>query len=218
MKILEIKALAIPEIKVIRFARFPDERGYFTEQYRKSDFADLDTGSLRKAEFLQCNESFSKAATVRGLHFQWDPRMGKLVRTLSGRMVDLALDIRKGSPAFGKIVAHEMPAGAKDAHGEWIWVPPGFAHGNFFTEDTLIEYMCTGEYSPKCEAGISPLSADIDWTLCEPGLKKAFDDMIRRTTLITEKDRGGFSLESWKKKKDSDNFLYDELKRLCPDD
>ena len=94
--------------------------------------------------------------------------MGKLVRTLTGRMVNLIIDIRKGSPTFGKMIGYDMPGRLDAEFAEWIWVPPGFAHGNLFTEDTLIEYFCSGEYSQGCEAGISPLSLDIDWSLCAP--------------------------------------------------
>src|SRR5439155_25851733 len=147
-----------PEIKVIRFGRFRDYRGYFTEHFRRSDLhTHPQTAFLKGVEFVQGNESFSRAGTIRGLHFQWNPYMGKLVRTLSGHMIDLVLDIRKGSPTFGKAVAYEMPANAQDAFGEWIWVPPGFAHGNAFLAETSIEYFCSGEYSPHCEAGISPM-------------------------------------------------------------
>src|SRR5258708_101271 len=154
MNVLEVKALALPEIHVIRFGRFRDQRGYFTEHFRRSDLhTSPHTPFLKGVEFVQGNESFSWAGTVRGLHFQWNPYMGKLVRTLHGHMIDLVLDIRKGSPAFGKIIAYDMPTRKTDDFNEWIWVPPGFAHGNVFPEDTSIEYFCTGEYSPKCEAG-----------------------------------------------------------------
>ena len=111
MKIIEIKSLAIPDVKVIRFARFADHRGYFTESFRRNDFNGLDF--LKGLEFLQSNESFSKKETVRGLHFQWDPAMGKLVRTLNGHMIDMVMDIRKGSPTFGKIIAQEMAVAGK---------------------------------------------------------------------------------------------------------
>jgi dTDP-4-dehydrorhamnose 3,5-epimerase len=143
------------------------------------------------------------------LHFQWNPHMGKLVRTLSGRMVDLVLDIRKGSPYFGKIVGRDMPATRDADFGEWIWVPPGFAHGNFFTEDTHIEYFCSSEYSPGCEAGISPLAPDIDWSLFDPALRKEFEQIAAGNLLITEKDRNGFSLSSWLQNPDSDQFVFD---------
>src|ERR1043166_2082030 len=168
MKILELKTLRIPEIKVLRFARFTDERGYFTETYRKSDFDQIsDCRSLQEATFVQCSESYSRAGTIRGLHFQWNPYMGKLVRTVLGHMVDLVLDIRLDSPTFGHIVAYDMPADPTANFAEWIWIPPGFAHGNFFTEHSQIEYLCSGSYNGNCESGISPLSEDIDWSLCD---------------------------------------------------
>jgi dTDP-4-dehydrorhamnose 3,5-epimerase len=204
MKILEVKALAIPEIKVIRFARFADARGFFSELFRKSDFGKLDF--QKGIEFLQCNESYSRAGTVRGLHFQWNPTMGKLVRTLSGRMVDLVLDIRRGSPTFGKVIAYDMPGDSNAGFGEWIWVPPGFAHGNYFDRESRIEYFCTGEYNPDCEAGISPISEDIDWSLCDPLLKSGFHAIMAGNPLISEKDRNGHTLSSWIRNPNSDLF------------
>jgi len=212
MKLLEVKQLPIEVVKVIRFARFCDHRGYFTEHYRRSDFANHpDTNFMKGVEFVQCNESYSKKGTVRGLHFQWNPYMGKLVRTVVGRMVDMVLDIRKGSPTFGKIVLYDMPADKQANYSEWIWVPPGFAHGNFFAKDTVIEYFCSGEYSPGCEAGISPLAKDIDWSLCDESLKKLYDKLIPTTSLITDKDKNGFSVNGWKNDERSNNFIYGEL-------
>jgi len=212
MKIAEVKALAIDAVKTIRFARFCDHRGYFTEQYRRSDIANHPhLGFMTGVEFVQANESFSRTGTVRGLHFQWNPFMGKLVRTLSGHMIDMVLDIRKGAPTFGKIICYDMPAGTDRDFSEWIWVPPGFAHGNFFLEDTLIEYFCSGEYSQGCEAGISPLAGDIDWSLCDPAMKNLFDTVGRTTSLITDKDRNGFAVTAWKGDKRSDNFIYGQL-------
>ena len=212
MKILGLKTLQIQAIKVIRFARFCDHRGYFTEHYRKGDFKDHpEMAFMKDVEFVQCNESYSQKGTVRGLHFQWNPYMGKLVRTLTGRMIDMVLDIRKGSPTFGKIILYDMPADHKADYHEWIWVPPGFAHGNFFTEDTMIEYFCSGEYSPGCEAGISPLAKDIDWGLCASELKRIFDDIAPSTTLITEKDKNGYTITDWKNCEQSGNFMYGEL-------
>ena len=210
MKILEVKDLKIADIKIIRYGKFADHRGFFAEHFRKSDIATLPPLSfLRGVEFLQCNESFSRPGTVRGLHFQWNPYMGKLVRTLKGRMIDLVLDIRVGSPTFGKIIAYDMPADLNSEFGEWIWIPPGFAHGNYFPVESHIEYFCSGEYSPGCEAGISPLAADIDWSACDPELKKCFDAIVADGPLMTEKDRNGFSLASWKQNPDSERFLFD---------
>ena len=174
---------------------FRDHRGYFSEQYRFSDFeSGPDTPFMRGVRFLQANESFSRAGTVRGLHFQWNPYMGKLVRTIRGHMIDVVLDVRKGSPTYGKTIAYDMPVQGDEAFGEWIWVPPGFAHGNTFTADTVIEYLCSGEYSPGCEAGISPVADDLDWSLCEPALRDQFLAIARGGTLMTDKDRDGLTL------------------------
>lgn len=212
MKILEIVELAIPDVKVIRFARFPDHRGYFSEQYRFSDFESGAASSFMNGVlFPQANESFSRTGTVRGLHFQWNPYMGKLVRTIRGRMIDVVLDIRKGSPTFGKIIAHDMPVSGDEDFAEWIWVPPGFAHGNTFTEDTVIEYLCSGEYSPGNEAGISPIASDLDWSLCKQELAGTFQSIARETELMTEKDRNALSVADWTADPRSENFLYDEL-------
>lgn len=208
MKILEVKNLAIEDVKVIKYARFSDHRGYFTETFRKSDFQKLDI--FKNVEFIQSNESYSKKGVIRGLHFQWNPYMGKLIRTLRGRMVDMVMDIRKGSKTFGKIIAYDMPADTESDFGEWIWVPVGFAHGNFFPEDSQIEYYCSGDWSPKCEAGISPLAKDIDWSLCDPELKAIFDGMAKGA-LITDKDRNGCTLKEWSDRKDSDNFVFGKV-------
>ena len=208
MKILEVVPLALPEVKVVRFARFADARGYFTEVFRKSDFfGHPRMGFLEGAEFLQVNESLSQPGVVRGLHFQWGPPMGKLVRTVRGRMVDLFMDIRKGSPSFGKIAAHDMPSDPGRSYGEWIWVPPGFAHGNFFTEPTAIEYFCTGEYGPGREAGISPLAGAIDWSLCDPKLRRLFDEVSARA-VMSDKDRGGLTVAAWSSDPRSEQFVY----------
>jgi dTDP-4-dehydrorhamnose 3,5-epimerase len=207
MKIVEVRTLAIPEIKVIRFARFRDHRGYFSEQFRKSDLCALpEVPSLHGAEFVQANQSFSKAGTIRGLHFQWNPYMGKLARTLSGHMTDIILDIRTGSPTFGKAIAYDMPANNDADYDEWIWIPPGFARGNFYTEDSVMEYYCTGEYNQNCEAGISPLAKDIDWSLCDKELKEKFD-ALAGTDLITDKDKNACTLEDWLKDERSKNFI-----------
>ena len=212
MKILSITDLAIPEVKVIRFARFRDNRGYFSEHYRFTDFESGDAApSMKGVRFLQMNESFSRPHTVRGLHYQWNPFMGKLVRTVRGRMIDMVLDIRKGSPTYGKIIAYDMPVTGEEDYSEWIWVPPGFAHGNTFTEDTVIEYLCSGEYSPGNEAGISPVADDLDWSLCDTDLASLFQQIARSTELMTDKDRNGLSLASWTADPRSENFQYDEL-------
>lgn len=210
MQILDIKNLKLPEVKVIRFKRFSDNRGYFSETFRKSDFANNENiDFFGDAEFVQTNEAFSRKGVVRGLHFQFNPYMGKMVRTLAGRMVDFALDIRKDADTFGKIIAYDMPYSERDEYGEWIWVPPGFAHGNFLLEDSRVEYFCTGQYNPECEVGISPLASDIDWSLCDVALKKIFDEAVRHAkdaNLISAKDVNGLSLTKWRMDPRSNEF------------
>jgi dTDP-4-dehydrorhamnose 3,5-epimerase len=209
MKILSVRSLAVSDVKVIRFARFADHRGYFTEPFRQSDVdAHADLTFLRGVSLPQMNESWSRPGTVRGLHFQWNPHMGKLVRTVSGRMVDVFLDIRLGSPTFGTVCMYDLPAPAEAAEAEWIWVPPGFAHGNFFTEAAHIEYLCTGEYSPGCEAGVSPLSADLDWSRCDPALRAEFEARVTRGPVISEKDRNAPDLAGWRADARSQHFVY----------
>jgi dTDP-4-dehydrorhamnose 3,5-epimerase len=208
MKVLEIKSLAIPAVKIVRCGRFRDNRGYFMEHYRRSALKNNPFDrTFDKVEFVQGNESFSHANVIRGLHFQWNPWMGKLVRTIAGHMVDLVLDIRKGSPMFGKIIAYDMPASPEGDCCEWIWVPPGFAHGNFFQQSSTIEYLCTGEYSAGCEAGVSPLAADLDWSLCDPKLHAAFED-VKAKAITSPKDRDGLTMKAWKDDTRSENFIY----------
>ena len=134
--------------------------------------------------------------------------MGKFVRTIRGRMVDLVLDIRKGSPTLGKMIAYDIPDSVDADYNEWIWVPPGFAHGNFFTTDSTIEYFCSGEYSPGCEGGISPLAADIDWSMCDPPLKADFDNLLSDSPLMSDKDRDAITLNDWLADERSEQFLY----------
>jgi dTDP-4-dehydrorhamnose 3,5-epimerase len=208
MKIDSIKILAIPEIKVIKFSRFMDHRGYFTEPYSIRDFISL-IPEINLGEVIQINESFSKNNTIRGLHFQWNPYMGKLIRTVRGHMIDLILDIRLNSPTFGKIIGYNMASTLNDNFNEWIWIPAGFAHGNVFLEDTIIQYLCNGEYNWKCESGISPIAADIDWSLCDSYLKYIFYGIKYNPELkITDKDKNAFSLEQWKANENSKNFIY----------
>lgn len=211
MKIITFKDLSLNDIKVLRFARFCDHRGYFTETFRSSQFKE-EVPFLSDISFVQVNESFSKAGVIRGLHFQWNPYMGKLVRTIHGRMVDLFLDIRKGSPTYGFASAYELRSTGDEDYNEWIWIPPGFAHGNYFTEDTVIEYFCSGEYSPQCEAGISPLANDIDWSLCDDNLKSEFDEITKNKELMSEKDVNSLSVKDWSEDDRSNNFIFKDLK------
>jgi dTDP-4-dehydrorhamnose 3,5-epimerase len=213
MRIVSIKELKIPACKVIRYHRFKDQRGYFAEYFQQEEFDRLFKKHLNYpyARFVQANESSSTKGVMRGLHFQWDPYIGKLVRTLCGHMVDMVLDIRVGSPTCGKILLYDMPSLPDADYGEWIWVPPGFAHGNFFLRDSLIEYFCTGEYNPHAEAGISPLSRDIDWSFVEETLKGEFHKLIKEGPILSEKDKSSFTFRAWMDSSKSNKFIYGEM-------
>jgi len=212
MKILEVKDLEIEGIKSIEYARFPDNRGYFTETWRESQFKEFDF--LKDVNFQQANESHSKYGVIRGLHFQWNPYMGKLIRVINGRMIDIYVDIRKGSPTLGYIGMHSLFARPYLSENKWIWVPPGFAHGCFFTEDTTIEYFCSGEWSPNTEAAILCVDNNfLNWSLCDPQLKKQYDILVEcGDAIISDKDKQAYKLEHWLEHPDSDNFQYSELK------
>lgn len=213
MKIIDVKSLTFPEVKVIRFARFKDNRGYFSEIYKKSEFehnAKLDF--LHNKVFVQTNTSYSQTHTVRGMHFQWQPNMDKLVRVINGKMIDLILDIRKGSPNFGKIIGYELSSTHDNESNEWIWIPQGFAHGTMYLTETFIEYMCTAEWSPKTEGSISPLASDIDWSLVEPEHHHVFQELKEDPKLlISDKDRDGFTVEQWRNNPNADQFIFTSL-------
>lgn len=208
MKILEVKTLGIEDIKVVKFARFNDFRGYFTETFRASQFKEEpETQFLHEHDLNQINESFSRGKTFRGLHFQWEPHMGKLIRTIHGRMIDFSLDIRPNSPTFGMICAYDMPARQEDNFNEWIWLPPGFAHGTLLLEDTTIEYFCSGYYNPKGEYGISVFDKEIDWRHVPAELKDIFDETVAGDFLIKDKDLNSNTLADWKANPNNEKFM-----------
>ena len=176
MKIVHIRSLAIPDVKVVRFARFRDDRGYFTETFRKSDFqSHPDAECLQAWSSCRATRAIPARGRVRGLHFQWNPLMGKLVRTVAGRMIDLALDIRKGSPSFGKIIAYDMPRRPSSPTASGSGCRPASPTATSSRSATRIEYLCSGQWSPGYEAGISPLAADLDWSLCDAACKALLD-------------------------------------------
>ena len=145
---MTVESTDIPDVKVVRRKAFGDARGYFEETWREEEFlrAGID------ARFVQDNHSFASKGVLRGLHWQKPPHsQGKLVSVISGRIVDVAVDIRKGSPTFGKWVMEEL---SEDNHTS-LWIPPGFAHGFMVLSDTAhFTYKCTDTYHPECEAGM----------------------------------------------------------------
>jgi dTDP-4-dehydrorhamnose 3,5-epimerase len=126
---------------------FKDDRGFFIESYNLEDFADLGIN----ANFVQDNHSMSKKGVLRGLHFQLKHPQGKLVRVISGRVYDVAVDLRFNSPTFGKWFGVEL----SDVNGLQFYIPPGFAHGFISLEkNTHFFYKCTDFYYPEDELGI----------------------------------------------------------------
>lgn len=209
MKIVEVKQTVFSEVKLIIYRRFQDERGFFTETFNKKEFEiNSSTSFLKDFEIKQINMAYSKKNVIRGLHFQWTPYMGKLLRVIKGRMVDLFLDIRLGSPNFGKIATYEMDSSVTDETNQLIFIPVGFAHGVAVLTDTFVEYYCDSTWNPKTEASITPLAADIDWSLCNKKLKEEFDKVVSNRFFMSKKDKEGMTVSQWKKDPRSKNFIY----------
>lgn len=209
MKIIDKTNLEIPEIVVVKFAKFPDDRGYFGESFRLEQIREADE-VLKDFRIVQANEAYSKAGVFRGLHFQWNPFQAKMVRCITGRLIDFALDVRPGSPTFGKAVGADMKPTEKT--GELIFIPPGFAHGVLFPEDSVIEYFCDAAWSPGCEATISIFDEAIDFSLCDPGCKEILDEALSGDPIIKDRDRNGITLDQWRANEESELFEYEKLK------
>ena len=157
---INIKETTIPGVVIIEPAVFGDARGYFMESWNQRDF---DEALGRPIRFVQDNESKSRYGVVRGLHYQKGLfSQSKLVRVISGRVLDVAVDIRRGSPTFGKHVAVELSSDNKYQ----LFVPRGFAHGfAVLSESVLFAYKCDNAYMPSHERGIAFDDPDlgIDW-------------------------------------------------------
>ncbi|NVO15243.1 MAG: dTDP-4-dehydrorhamnose 3,5-epimerase [Rhodoplanes sp.] len=140
-------AARLPRLIVPR--RFPDQRGWFSETWNARRLA----ADGLAIDFVQDNQSYSaQRGTIRGLHFQAPPHaQGKLVRTLRGRIYDVAVDIRRGSPTYGQFVGAELTA----ENGHQLWIPVGFAHGFCTLDDDVdVAYKVTDYYAPECEGGL----------------------------------------------------------------
>ena len=139
-----------------------DERGYFMESYRESW---LDSLPSFPGNFVQDNQSFSHYGTIRGLHFQeGEHAQAKLVRVLSGKILDVVVDLRLGSSTYGKHLSIEL----SDENNHQLWIPRGFAHGfSVLSETAVVCYKCDAYYKKDAEGGIHPLDADlaIDWRI-----------------------------------------------------
>lgn len=171
---MEVLSFDVSGVKLFVPAHIGDERGYFSETFR----CDIFSKHCGDFNFVQDNESFSaRAGTVRGLHFQSEPHaQGKLVRCTAGALLDVAVDIRRGSPTYGYWVAETLTP----ENGKQLWVPPGFAHGFCSLEpNTVICYKVTAYYSAACDKGVA-------WD--DPAIGVTWPDIADFETLST-KDR-----------------------------
>ena len=175
-----IERTPIPEVLVVRPRLFPDDRGWFAEIAQSGAFESLGEGLPTR--FVQVNQSRSTRGVVRGLHFQWDPPQGKLMRVVAGRALMVAVDIRPGSPTLGRHVAVE---GSAD-EPLLFWAPASFARGFCVLSDHAdVEYFCTAEYNADAESGIR-------WDDPEIGIGWPVDDPV-----VSAKDAAAGSLADW---------------------
>ncbi len=160
---MEVIKTDIDGVVIIEPRVFGDSRGYFFESYSKQDFEK----EIGKIDFVQDNESMSKYGVIRGLHFQKAPHaQSKLVRCVKGKVLDVAVDIRKGSPTYGKHVAVEL---SEDNHRQ-LFIPRGFAHGFVvLSEYAVFQYKCDNFYHPECEGGVNMFDETlaIDWQVAK---------------------------------------------------
>ena len=187
-----VESTSITEVKLVRPRVFPDERGWFAEILRTDHFEALGLPT----RFVQVNQSRSTRGVVRGLHFQWDPPQGKLMRVVSGRAFMVAVDIRPGSPTLGQHVAVEGSA----EEPVLFWAPASFARGFCALSDvTEVEYFCTGTYNAACESGIRFDDPDlaIPWPV-PPG-----------EALVSVKDGAAGSLADWLAQPESAAFSWE---------
>src|SRR5262244_3254726 len=173
-----IESIHLDEIKVIVPDVHGDERGFFVETFRTDQFAQLGLPT----EFVQDNHSRSSRGVLRGLHFQWDPPMGKLMRVTYGSAFLVAVDVRKGSPTLGQWFGLQVSAENK----KQVWAPVGFARGFCALSDFAeIQYKCTAIYNSKGESGIQ-------WNDPDIGIEWPISDCI-----LSEKDRNAQTLREW---------------------
>ncbi|HEY0214480.1 MAG TPA: dTDP-4-dehydrorhamnose 3,5-epimerase [Paenirhodobacter sp.] len=158
-----IERTALPGVVIITPPRFGDHRGFFAESWNRKK---LEAEGLFLPEFVQDNHSLSReVGTVRGLHFQSPPHaQGKLVRCGRGKIFDVAVDVRQGSPTYGQSVGEELSF----ENGRQLWIPAGFLHGFMTLEpDSEIAYKCTDHYAPECDGAVKWDSCGIAWPITD---------------------------------------------------
>ena len=186
---LTVESRHLNGVVVVSHEVFQDDRGFFMEVFRKDQFEELGL----PAEFVQDNHSRSSKGVLRGLHFQWDPPMGKLMRVTFGTAFLVAVDIRKGSPTLGQWFGLEVSARNK----KQVWAPAGFARGFCVLSDYAeIQYKCTGAYNKNGESGIlwNDPALGIEWPVKDP--------------VLSAKDTKAQTLEQWLQTPESDHFIF----------
>jgi dTDP-4-dehydrorhamnose 3,5-epimerase len=186
---IQVETKQLNGVVVLAPEIFQDDRGFFLEAFREDQFREMELPT----KFVQDNHSGSVKGVLRGLHFQWDPPMGKLMRVTSGEAFLVAVDIRKGSPTLGKWVG--VVASSKNR--KQVWAPAGFGRGFCVLSDFAeIQYKCTGLYNNKAESGIrwNDPKIGIDWPVKNP--------------ILSKKDETAQTLSEWLARPDSDKFKY----------
>jgi dTDP-4-dehydrorhamnose 3,5-epimerase len=189
---MHVRRTSIPEVLVIEHEVFEDERGFFMEVYRQDLFAEYAELGLPD-RFVQLNHSQSRKGVTRGLHFQWDPPMGKLMRVPRGEAFLVAVDIRPGSATAGRyesVVANEH-------NKRQLWAPATFARGFCVLSNVAeVQYLTTGTYNPDAESGIAWNDPDIgiEWPINDP--------------ILSGKDSRAQSLQEWLTRPEAQHFRY----------
>jgi len=168
-------------VKLIELNKFDDNRGWFMQSYDENIVNALNT------TFVQENISFSYYGVARGLHYQWDKPMGKLVQCLSGKIIDIVVDIRKESKALGETQFFTL-----DKPQQLLWIPSGYAHGFLsLSNNTIVKYMCDNFYNKQKESGINILDDNLQ---IKEKLKLNVDNII-----LSDKDRNAQTFDSYLK-------------------
>ncbi len=186
---LRIISTHLGEIKVIGHEAFEDHRGYFMEVYHRDHYRDAGLPS----EFVQLNQAGSVKDVVRGLHFQWEPPMGKLMRVIRGAAFIVAVDIRKGSPTVGQWYGEILSA----ENRLQMWAPASFARGYAVLSDYAeIQYLCTGNYNGAAESGVlwNDPEIGIEWPVSHP--------------ILSNRDNTAQTLAQWLASPEAEHFSY----------
>jgi dTDP-4-dehydrorhamnose 3,5-epimerase len=179
----------IPALKILTAKTFPDERGELLQSWVKQDLEAVGIPT----HFGQAIQTTSRRGVLRGIHFQWDPPMGKFVRCIRGAILDVVVDVRHGSPTLGDHVAVELTGG----NHRQIWVPPGFAHSTFSLEEgSIVLYECSSVHGPGKEGGIR-------WN--DPALGIRWPDI---PPIVSEKDEKAPTLAEWLADPRSQHFRH----------